>query len=101
MLEPLIRISCTDQWLELKSSWMQRNIYHKDLILINSARKVVEGLFEVESTFKFSDEVIGHFVSEYLPVPSNNTDVTGKLYHMLKSPNLELCFPNWLKFIYH
>lgn len=52
--------------------------------MINSTRKVVEGLFGIESVTKFSDEVIGHFASENLPVPGNITDGTGKLYHVLK-----------------
>lgn len=52
--------------------------------MINSTRKVVEGLFGKDCITEFSDEVLGHFSSENLPVPGNITDGTGKLYHMLK-----------------
>ena len=52
--------------------------------MIKSTRRIVDGLFGADSVIKFSDEVLGHFSSENLPVPSNIADATGKIYHMLK-----------------
>ena len=53
--------------------------------MIKSIRKVVGVLFRIDCVTQFSDEVLGYFSFEKLPVRGNITNGPGKLYHMLKT----------------
>lgn len=52
--------------------------------MISSVQCDVEGLFRKNNVSEFSDEIIGLYASESLPVPQDITDSTGKLYYYLK-----------------
>ena len=54
----------------------------KDMIECTS--ETVAGLFGEEYVMPFSEDVLGHFASENLPIPSTLQDGSAKLFHFLK-----------------